>query len=33
MNSKLINELGKVLITVVTVAIGIGLDHLKENKK
>ncbi len=33
MNPKLLDGLGKVLVTVVTVAIGIGLDHLKEKNK
>ncbi len=33
MNSKLIDGLGKILITVITVAIGIGLDYLKETNK
>lgn len=33
MNSKLIDGLEKVLITVVTIAIGIGLEYLKEMNK
>lgn len=33
MNSKLIDGLGKVLITVITVAIDISLDYLKETNK
>ena len=33
MNPKLIDGLGKVLVTVVTVAISIGLDHVKEKTK
>lgn len=33
MNSKLIDGLGKVLITVITVAIGIGLEYLKKMNK
>lgn len=31
--NKLIDGLGKVLITVATVAIGIGADYIKEKKK